>query len=256
MANIMEKINQNSYIRFHDGREEPIDVDRIIEFENRSLNDRLFQGQEEVDAKIILEELGPCVIDFANIHGSSQDIPDIHPSSARLFTIWGENAATGEVIGLIRGYFVLPPFSSSRTSTRDYYTQQERVPYYPLACISSFRTILKEKEALDEFIDQLLVAVSKNWQKLRVITIERLRKGSDLWKRFLLSFDHIIHFSFLCPSIDRDVIDALKRKDYRVTGVMQLLASASPFYDQAAKNHHLRTVQQILDKYDGEEQSE
>ncbi|MFQ5981203.1 MAG: hypothetical protein ACE5OZ_23930 [Candidatus Heimdallarchaeota archaeon] len=252
MAIIMEKTNQKLVIKFHDGREEPIDVDRIIEFENRSLNDRLFQGQEEVDAKIILEELGPCVIDFANVHGWSQDIPDIHPSSARLFTIWGENTETGEVVGLIRGYFVLPPFSSSRTSTRDYYTQQERVPYYPLACISSFRTILNEREVLDEFLDQMLEAISKNWQKLRNDTIERLKKGSDLWKRFLLSFDDIIHFSFLCPSIDRGVIDALKRKDYRTTGVMQLLASASPFYDQAAKDHHLRTVQRIIDKYEKE----
>lgn len=200
MASKMEKINHKLSIRFHNGREEPIDVDRIIEFENRSLNDRLFQGQEEVDAKTLLEELGPCVIDFTNVHGWSQDIPDIHPNSTRLFTIWGENTENGEVLGLIRGNFVLPPFSSSPTSTRDYYTQQERVPYYPLACISSFRNILNEKEVLDEFLDQLLEAISKNWQKLRNKTIERLKKGTDLWKRFLLSFDHIIHFSFLCRS--------------------------------------------------------
>ncbi|MFX0113050.1 MAG: hypothetical protein ACFFB3_00730 [Candidatus Hodarchaeota archaeon] len=252
----MEKSNRKILIQFHDGREKAIDVYRMIEFENKSLHDRLFKGHEEIRAKTILEELGPCVIDFANIHGWSEDIPDIHPRSARLFTIWGENSETGEVIGVVRGFFVLPPFTTTRISTKDYYMQRERVPYYPLACISSFRTILQEKEALNEFLNQLLEEISANWQNLRNDAISRLKRGSDLWKRYVLSFDQIIHFSFLCPSIDREVIEALKRKDFRITGVMQLLAATSPFYDQAAISHHLRTVHEILDEVEKEIESE
>ncbi|MHA2495695.1 MAG: hypothetical protein ACXAEI_09400 [Candidatus Hodarchaeales archaeon] len=251
----MENNRQKMVINFHNGREKAIDIERLIEFEDRCVLTLLFRGEDEWDAKTVLEELGPYGIDFSNVILQwSEAIPDIHPHSTRLFTIWAENTETGDVVGLVRGFFMLAPFSSTGGS-KEYYSLHEHIPYYPLACISSFRTTLKEKEALDDFLTQLLEAISQNWQQIRRDTISRLPEGSSLWRRFVLSFEEIIHFSFLCPSIDREVIETLKRRNYRGTGVMQLFASTSPFYDQAAINHHLQRAHQILNKSEKDNQT-
>ncbi|MFX0116829.1 MAG: hypothetical protein ACFFB3_19935 [Candidatus Hodarchaeota archaeon] len=244
----MENNSQKMVIKFHNGREKTIDIERLIEFEDKCVLTLLFREDDEWDAKTVLEELGPYSIDFTNVNSQwSEYIPDIHPHSTRLFSIWAENNTTGDVVGLVRGFFMLAPFSSAGGS-KEYYKLHEHIPYYPYAFISSFRTLLKEKEALDEFFTQLLEAISQNWQKIRSDTISRLPEGSSLWRRFVLSFEEIIHFSFLCPAIDREVIETLKRRNYRGTGVMQLFASPSPFYDQAAITHHLQKAHQILNR--------
>ncbi len=253
LANTMERTSRKIAFKFYNGQENAIEVKRMTDFEVKSTRDRLFEGRS-IDSPALVEELGPCVIDFSNVHGWSEDIPDIHPHSTRLFTIWGEDNETGKIAGIAHGFTLLVPFTTSRTSLAEYYSHRERVPYYPKAIIYSFRTAIQEREALDEFLSQLFETISANWREVRNKTITRLQPGSDLWKRFVFSFDQIIHFSFLCPSIDRAVIDTLKGKGYRITAVMQLLASSTPFYDQAAIDYHLRTAQQIIEEFEKDAQ--
>ena len=242
-------------IRIYNGREQAIDIERMAEFETRSIFGRLFHGRD-MDTTSLFEQLGPWVLDFTNVHGWSEEIPDIDHRSARLFTIWAEDKDTGEVLGIIRGFFVLAPFAITPRTMREYYMLQEDVPYYPLAIISSFRSIIHREKELDAFLDEMRESISTNWKILREKTIKHLLKGSDLWKRYVLSFDRIIHFTFLCPSIDREIIDALQRNNYRISGVLQLLASPSPSYDEATIKHHLISVQKLLDETQEEESSE
>lgn len=127
---------------------------------------------------------------------------------------------------------------------------EEDVPYYPMAVISSFRTSIRDEKTLDCFIDQMKEGISLNWKELRNKIIKRLLKGTDLWKRFILSFDQVIHFTFLCPSIDRELIDALHRNNYRISGVMQLLASTSPAYDETTINQYFRLAKKTLSEFE------
>ncbi len=245
----MGTTDEKRMILFHDGREKAIDVKRMIEFENKSTHARFFKGYDEVSAKTLLEELGACAIDYTNVHQTwSKTIPDIHPDSTRLFIIWGEDSKTKEIVSLIRGFFLLVPFTATQTTLSDYYMLEEKVPYYPYAIVTSFRTIYNKKNDLEDLINQLLEKISFNWQKQREKTISRLKEGTEIWERFMLSFDKIIHFSFQCPSIDREVIDILKRKGYQITATMHILASASSYYDKAAIDHHTRLVYKILDE--------
>lgn len=114
-----------------------------------------------------------------------------------------------------------------------------------MAIISSFQTILKDEEHLIELLDQVREEILKNWQELRDRMIKTLEK-TDLWKRYVLSFERIIHFSFLCSAIDRVLLEALRRKDYRITGVLQMLASPTPSYDQAMVASHLNDAKRII----------
>ena len=61
-------------------------------------------------------------------------------------------------------------------------------------------------------------------------------------------FDKIIHFSFLCSSKDRELIDSLRQKDYRTTGVMQLMSSPTGSYDQAMIKSHLKAAKKIVEE--------
>ncbi len=236
-------------IKIYDGRKKPIDVERMIELENISVIENLFSGRA-IELATWFEKLGPWPIDFTNIHVWSKEIPDIDDRSARLFSLWAEDTDTNRVLGLVHGYFMVMPFIVSPSSIKDYYALQEDVPYYPMAIVKSFRTIIQEKNKLDWFLDQMRGAISQNWKEIREKTIARLPKGSELWKRYIFSFDNIIHYTFLCPSIDRELIDALERNDYRISGVMQLLASQTPAYDEATLTHHIRGAKKMISESD------
>jgi len=236
-----------SNLQFHDGLRESIDVKRMTEFDVNSILDQLY-GNRDVDSSEIIEELGPWVLDFSNIFGWSENISDVDSQSARLFQVWAEDAKSKKVIGIIRGYFTLVPFTFSSSTLKDYYMLEAEVPFYPMAIITSLRTTIKEAEPLDDFLKELLNEVSQTWMRRRTEVISNLESGTELWKRYVYSFEQIIHFTIMCPSIHRSLIDALKRRDYRITGVMQLLASSSPFYDKATIDHHIRKVKAILEK--------
>ncbi|MFX0141114.1 MAG: hypothetical protein ACFFDN_46175, partial [Candidatus Hodarchaeota archaeon] len=224
-------------------------VERMTEFENKSAFDRLFSSPA-IELTTAFEQLGPCAIDFTNIHVWSKDIPDIDERSARIFSLWVEDTDTKNILGIVHGFFMVLPFIVTPTSVKDYYALKEDTPYYPMGIVRSFRTIIREKKKLDWFLDQIRDAISQNWKELREKTITRLPKGSELWRRYILSFDNIIHYTFLCPSIDREVIDALQRNDYRISGIMQLLASPSPAYDAATLAHHIRGAKKMISESD------
>ncbi len=241
MGNSFEKLN----IIIHDGREEPVELERMMEFEKYAY-ERFYEPGREYDTTRQIEKLGPVLIDFTNVHSWAKDIPDIDPRSARLFSIWFEDGKTDEIIGIAHGFFLLLPFLISSTTPYEYYSFQENVPYFPIAIIYSVRTTIQNERQFDLFFDRLREGISSNWKKTRTSVINRLPNGSDLWKRYVLSFENIIHFSFLCPSIDREIIDALERNEYRITSVFQVLASPSPSYDEATIAHHLHTARKIL----------
>lgn len=236
-------------IKINDGRKKPIDVERMTELENNCVIERLFSGRAS-EIAAIFEQLGPWVTDFTNIFVWSKEIPDIDERSARLFSLWAEDNDTKKVLGIVHGFFMVVPFIVNPSTLRDYYALQEDIPYYPMAIVNSFRTIIQEENELDWFLDKMRGAISQNWKELREKTIARLPKGSELWKRYILSFDNIIHYTFLCPSIDRELIDALQRNDYRISGVMQLLASPSPAYDEATLAHHIRGAKKMISESD------
>ncbi len=241
----VRKIDQGLNVIIHNGRKNALEVDRLNEFDLKSVSEKFFPTRD-IDSSSLFEQFGDWGVDFTNVHGWAEEIPDIDPRSARLFTIWAEEKTTGDVLGLVRGFFILMPFTLSPTTIREYYSFQEDMIYYPMAIVSSLRTMITEEHKLDFLLDQMRKGISSNWKKVRKNTIEHLSQGSDLWKRYVFSFEDVIHFTFLCPSIDREMIDTLQRNDYRISGVMQLLSSPSPSYDKATIKHHLRSSQKIL----------
>ncbi len=236
-------------IKIYNGRKKPIDVERMTELENIGIVEKFFSGRG-IELASVFEQLGPWACDFTNIHIWSKEIPDIDERSSRLFSLWAEDTNTRKVLGIVHGYFMVVPFALTPSSIRDYYTLQEDTPYYPMAIVTSFRTIIQEENKMDSFLDKMRDAISQNWMEIREKTIARLPKGSELWKRYIFSFDNIIHYTFLCPSIDRELIDALQRNGYRISGVMQLLASPSPSYDEATFAHHIRGAKKMISESD------
>lgn len=186
-------------------------------------------------------------MDFTDVHPWAPEIPDINERSARLFTLWAEDGETKDIILILRGIYVLLPFQWGESSLMDYYAFAEDLPYYPLSIVSSFRTAFQDEILILHLIDRVKEEIEHIWRELRQTVIDRLEEGSDLWKRYLLCFDRIIHFSFLCPSMDRELLDALRMKNYRTTGVMQLLASPESSYDQAMINSHLSEAKQLIE---------
>jgi len=244
-------MSQNSQIlsiRVYNGRTKTLDVEKMIKFDQESVFGRYYRSRP-LDTSNMFEQFGDWVVDYTNVHSWAEEIPDVDPRSARLFTLWAEDSQTGTLLGLIRGFFVLVPFTLDKSTLHDYYSLDEGIPYYPMAIISSFRTIVTEEKQMDELLEKMREGISLNWKEVRESIIKRLSKSSKLWKRYILSFPDVIHFTFICPSFDREIIDALNRKDYRITGVMQILSSPSPLYDEATIRHHLRSAQEIIDDY-------
>ncbi|MHA2363817.1 MAG: hypothetical protein ACXAC7_07650 [Candidatus Hodarchaeales archaeon] len=235
-------------LKFYNGRVHSIEKERFVEFEIASILDRYYSGLN-IDSVILLEDLGPFALDFTNVYQWSKEIQDIDKKSARLFTIWAEDKETREIVVLVKGYFVLVPFKLTKLSLKEYHMVDDQYPFYPLALFTSFRTTIKEEVSFDDLIDLILHEVDNFWGNLRNELINSLDKKSDLWKRFVLSFENIIHHSFLCPSIDRELIEALKRKNCRITGVMQILASSTPSYDEVTVKSHIKEAQHLLKQY-------
>ena len=240
------KIESLKNLKFYDGRYHSIDKERLHKFEMEAVINRLYAGRN-IPSTMLIEDLGPIQLDFTNVHPWASEIPDINDKSARLFTLWAENIESKDVILILRGIYVLLPFQWEESTLKDYYDfARDDLPYYPVAVISSFRTTIKEEIKILKLLDKVTNEIEINWRKLRRRVIENLNPGSDLWKRYVLCFDRIIHFSILCPSIDRELIDALRMKNYRTTGVMQLLASPAAAYDQAMINSHLVEAKKLI----------
>ena len=236
---------ENFNIKFHNGQKEPLNSERMADFERKSIMARLF-SEEVINATSLLEQLGPTILDYTNIHDWSQEIPDISTKSARIFIIWAENSQTKEILGVTRGFFIIVPFTFTMQTAEEYYKFQEDTPYYPMAIVTSLKYISMPKKHLDTFLSKLRDYLSLEWIERRKTIIDNLKKDSDLWKRYLFSFKELIHFTFQCPSIDRELIDSLQRNNYRITGIIQLLASPSPSYDEASVKHHILTAKKQL----------
>ncbi|MFW9995462.1 MAG: hypothetical protein ACFFD4_25725 [Candidatus Odinarchaeota archaeon] len=239
--------SESNQLRFYDGRSNPIDQERLIKFEISSVIERYYHSRN-IDATIVIDDLGPIHIDYSNIQGWSEEIPDVDKKSARLFTLWAEHKKTKEIILIVRGFYILVPFKFGEEELKEYHSHHKDTPCYPMAIISSFRTIITDVETLCEVVDKVKDEITANWQKTRKQVIDTLA-GTDLWERYVLSFDQIIYFSFLCPSIDRELIEALRRKNYRTTGVMQILASPTPTYDEIMVKSHIEEARKIIKEY-------
>lgn len=239
-------------LTFYDGRIHPIDKERLYKFETKAVLGRYYNNQQVASISLI-EDLGQFNLDFTNVHGMySEEIPDIDPRSARLFTLWAEDKDTQEVVCLIKGDILLLSLQWTDDSIHDYYFLDENVPYYPMVVISSFRTILKELSDFPPLLESVKEQIELYWRELREHQINTLKKNTDLWRRYVLSFDRIVHFSFLVPSIDRELIDSLRSQNYRTTGVMQLLASPTSSYDQALTESHLKEAKKVIESYSQE----
>jgi hypothetical protein len=97
-------------------------------------------------------------------------------------------------------------------------------------------------------IDQVKDALLSHWQALRKTLIDSLEK-TKLWERYVFSLDQLIYYSFLIPSVDRELISALKRKNHRTTGIMQIMASQTPSYDQIQMKVHLEEAKKTIEKH-------
>ncbi|MHA1978628.1 MAG: hypothetical protein ACW98F_18090 [Candidatus Hodarchaeales archaeon] len=235
-------------LKFYNGLSHFIDKDRIIKFEEKSLIDRFFSGRD-VSTETMIEELGPIAVHYANVQPWAEEIPDIDTRSARTFSIWAEDKRTKEIVTTVRGFYILMPFHWGKETLQEYYSFSENVPYYPMVVISSFLSIFSEENLLDQLIERVKAELQKNWQNLRQRMIETLKK-TDLWKRFVLSFDSIIYFSFLCSTSDRELVKALRKNDCRITGILQMLASPTPSYDEAMITSHLNGAKKVLKEAD------
>jgi len=233
-------------LRFYDGRTHAIDKNRIYEFETKALTNRYYSGRA-MDVATVVEELGPIALTYSNVQPWSEEIPDIDQRSARLFTLWAEDKDTRDIVLIIRGFYIVVPFHLGKREIKDYYLFSENVPYYPMAVISSFQTILNDKPQIIVLLAQVKKEIQKNWHELKQRVIESLDK-TDLWKRYVLAFEKIIHFSLLCSSFDRELIEALQTEDYRLTGVLQMYASPTASYDQAMIESHLNGAKKIIEE--------
>ncbi|MFW9853477.1 MAG: hypothetical protein ACFFFG_00355 [Candidatus Thorarchaeota archaeon] len=251
----MKKIQQ---LRFHDGLSSSIDRERLLSFEMKAVIDRLYGKEGNVIySTTLMEELGPINIDFTNLHSHLKtDIPDLDARTARLFSLWAENPDTEEIIAIMRGYFILIPFRWGESTIRDYYFyddvnnkgEQHHTPFYPMVVIASFRTIYSEPEEIIALIERSLSEIEAHWQRLRKRLVHRIDKESKVWSRYVLAMDKIIHYTFLVPTIERELISTLRNNGYRTTGVLQLLASPTITYNETELQEHLREAKRTLQK--------
>ncbi len=237
------KIEDIKDLQFHDGRINPITHDRLVQFDISSVVERFYQTRT-VDASAVISDLGPIHIDFTNIQDWAEDIPDIDDRSGRIFILWAENPDTNEVVLKIRGFFILVPFEFGMEQLKEYHTRHD-TPCHPMAIISSIRTIFDDVDILTELIDRIDKELNDHWQKTRKRLIERLERNF-LWERYVYSLDTISHISYLCPSMDRELLAALKRKEFSSTGVLQVMASPTSSYDQVSLQSHLKKAKGII----------
>lgn len=235
-------------LRFYDGRNHFIDQKRLVDFEMRAIINRYYHG-EDINVSTLIEDLGPINLDFTNIHAPwAEKIPDIDKRSARLFTLWAEDEKTKDVVLILRGFYVILSFTWGKSQLKEYFEVSDNAPYYPMAVVSALRTAIYDDSQLSVLLDRIKEEIELNWRELRQQIIKNLDKDDDLWKRYVFCFDKIIHFSFLCSCMDRELIDSLRKKDYRTTGVMQLMSSPTVSYDQAVIKSHLKAAKKIVEE--------
>ena len=233
-------------LQFHDGRKTSISQERLVQFDIRSVVDRFYQTQT-IDASAVISDLGPIHIDYTNIQDWAGEIPDIDKRSARVFILWADNPETKEVFLLLRGYFILVPFQFGIEQLKEYHFQHD-TPCQPMAIISSFRTTFDDVEVLVELVDRVENELNNHWRETRKNLIDTLEK-TFLWERYVYSLETISYISYLCPSIDRELLAALKRKNFSPTGVLQVMASPTGSYDQLSLESHLKEAKGIIKSY-------
>lgn len=230
---------------FYDGLDYSIDEKRLTEFSVK-LTNRFYLG-DDIEFVRVVEEFGPVVTHYSNIQPWGEEIPDIDRRSARIFSVWAEDNNTREIVVTVRGFYITTPFHWGKETVQDYYFLSEDVSYYPITVITSFLTILSDEQHLISLIERVKEEIQKNWHNLRQRIIETMEK-TDIWKRYVLSFEKLIHFSFLCSTIDRELADALRKKNFRITGILQMLSSPTPSYDKAMVEIHINNAKRILKK--------
>lgn len=235
-----------SQLQFYNHLTRSIDAERLNDFEMKAVKGRYYSNKK-IESIKALEELGPFFIDFTNIQHWSTEIPDVDENSARLFSLWAEDIETNEIVVVVRGFIVLNPFKYGEEEIKDYFHYKEGHTYFPACVISSFRTIYSKEQKILELLNRVKEEVQSYWQILRQKIIKTKDK-TDLWKRYVSSFENIIHFSFLCPSVDRELIEALRSQNYRITGVLQLLSSPTSSFDEALFKFHIEEAKKLIDK--------
>jgi hypothetical protein len=233
-------------LQFHNGRKTPIPQERLVQFDIHSVVDRYYQTQT-MDASAVISDLGPVHIDFTNIQDWADEIPDIDKRSARVFILWADDPVTKKVILLLRGFFILVPFQFGMEQLKDYHFQHD-TPCQPMAIISSFRTIVDDVEVLVELVERVEKELNNHWKETRKRLIDTLEK-TFLWERYVYSLESVAYITYLCPSIDREMLAALKRKNFSSTGVLQVMASPTSSYNQISLRSHLKEAQGIIKSY-------
>lgn len=252
----MNTLLKRTQIQFHDGREEAIDTKRRQDFDRKVFFERFFPNKQ-IDPTSIYDRFGDWMLDYTNVHAEKkkEGLLDINEDSVRIFTLWAENIDTGDILCTLRGFIHLGSFGFDSSwyddiLIRDWeYSDSDLSEYrYPWAIVSSFRTILKEEQDLHIIIQKVKIEINQYWKKIRKRTINRFEKGTPRWKYYVLSHDEVIHYTIVCPSIDREVIEVLLDTDFSIADFMQILVSKTPAYDEATIRHHLNTAKKILDE--------
>ncbi|MHA2031247.1 MAG: hypothetical protein ACW99Q_17845, partial [Candidatus Kariarchaeaceae archaeon] len=206
--------------------------------------ERYFSDPSSIEVSKMFEDLGPWVFDYTNLQPWGNEMPDIHEHSARIFSIWAEENETKQLCLIIRGFFALTPFVMG---VQTYYHATDKItPFYPMAILSNFRTNYKDSKDIDPLIGEAMRAINSQWRELRNKIIGRLEIGSELWHRYNFTIDKIIHFTIVCPSMDRELIESLRKRGYNTTGVMQVLSSQVEEYSKASIDDHIRKSQEII----------
>ncbi|MFW9779519.1 MAG: hypothetical protein ACFFE8_11745 [Candidatus Heimdallarchaeota archaeon] len=249
----MNKVLKTAQIQFHNGREEAIDTKRRQEFDRRII--RKFFPNRQIEATDLFDRFGDWMMDYTNIHAEKKDegLSDINEESVRIFTLWAENIDTREILCIVRGFFQLGWFDYSSLLDSSLrieweYPDSELGPSYPWAIISSMRTILIEEQNLRILIQKMKAEINQTWKKIRNSVIDRLKKGSLRRKLYVLSFNEVVHYTIICPSMDREIIEVLLDTDFLISGFMQILTSKAPAYDEATIRHHLNSSKKILEE--------
>jgi hypothetical protein len=234
-------------IRFYDGRKHKISAEQNAKFDLHSIFKRYYHDKTK-QAYEVFEDLGGFALDFSNAMVGYDEIPDVDEKSARLFSIWAEDGVSNDVVLVVRGIFVLTPYNFTLEKVENYYQGRDFDDlYYPTAVITVFRTTITDIDDLENLLDRSLMEIEAQWKFLRENAIQRLNSGTPLWKRYVNSMKKLIHYTFQIPSIDRETLDTLKRKNYRITNFMMLLASTTPSYDTATIEHHIKEARHELE---------
>lgn len=236
-------------LKFYDGLKTPIDRDRYNVFENKSVLDRFFS--RNIVAVSLFETFGYGLADFTNVHPLYFQFPDIK-DTLRIFTLWAEDRKTNEVVVLLRGFYILEPFIVKDQTLLDDFSRLGE-SFQPFALVSSIRTIIQDSDQLGRLIEWVKTEIEQHWKKRRQIVIETLDPDNPVWKRFVFSFDKILYYSFVCPSIDREFTSAFRKLNFHLTSIFQQFSSPTADYDQAIIKPYLRDVKAILVKYSKEE---